>query len=238
MSKIIIFILVTILIFLTSCSTYEENITFFSDGKILYELAIISSVEKGGNKTEPTSESNRDKNWRKNIVFTDFYKQEIQKDEQRPIKAQEEELLLALEPIIYDQSVNGDTIKISGLFDNAEKLNKALYSLTQLVLTDFQKTDSIEDTPLGLPLEIVSYSWNGNKLDVYIPAFEEGGYDEKETKDSSDKKNKIFYHFPNKVTSVNDTDFVLSKDKKTVTLTYGYDFYLPMKARSVTIETE
>lgn len=238
MKKSLLLLIVTILF--SSCSIYEE-IYFNEDMSVKYEMKFDASELLGMVSASSLSSSSFPTD--SVLSFADIIAEH--KDSLQTLSAEEQLILEDFKSVTL--KIKSDTIDktffitLLGDFKDSEALNRALKVISEQkgkgsdVKTGRKVVDQFDNTS--------KYFWDGRNMKREIQPKTSVGSEASKDQNMMDMlstgKMIVKYHFPKRVTKVNNPDALFSQDGKTIVIEYSTkDFMNSAKKINIEIETE
>jgi hypothetical protein len=238
MNKITYFLLVLVIIFLTSCQ-FSENIYLNEDGSGKMEFSFDASeiMKMAG---ENFSESSGEKDMDSTFTFKEIFDQKRDSISQLP--ADEQLKLKALEPFSVHMLMNEKQQKLNfeifSDFSNANELQDMFAALNTVSNLKGKGAAKANDStnPFSSMADggntNLSYSFKNGVFNRKVKVLDKEI--QKQIVDSlgqaammfANSKYKLNYHFPRKVKSVSNDKALFSADGKTVIIEYGLMDYM------------
>lgn len=210
----------------TSCAIYED-ITFHADGKVEYKIRIDGKELLAAVPDLKTMSGSDDIAKNEVISLADKLR-----DSETEIDQEMEESLKAIEPIYvnYEEDFDNGKIEINifGTFDDAAAFNKAVVALQKIQEKESESADSFDLTFGGGVL-----SWDGKKMKRTVAENSVAkDLDSNEKTDDflknmfSNGKMVVKYHFPKKISSIDNPKALLTQNQQTVVVEYSSDMFV------------
>ncbi len=247
MKKIYILSLILISLFFTSCEIKEE-ITINKDGsgEVYYGYDLSKLIEEFDNDSKPKKEPKKPLDTI--IDFNQLINNPKFKDSIASLTPEKKEMLESLKnmkmKMVMDEAAKKMEFGFGFAFKDIDSLKNMFDKIqkAQQFSSNKNQTKMVKDKPIYQGLsgtnQTLSYHYNG-KVFKRTAKLKKTRTEEEQKKLDKDVKendkidalfNKLKYtivlHFPKKIKKVNAKNAVFSKDKKTVTITYGLDTYL------------
>lgn len=247
MKKFYLFAFIIILFSILSCEIKEE-ITINKDGsgevyynydlsKLVKEFKLDTQVKKDGEKPVDTI-----------IDFNQLLNNPKFKDRISSLTPEKKEMLKSLKnmkmKMVMDEANKKMSFGFGFSFKNIDSLKNMFEKIqkAQQFSSNKKQTNMVQDKPIYQGLsganQDLSYKYNGKIFQRTVKLKKLRTEEEQKEIDKDVKQNDktdalfnklkytIVLHFPKKIKKVNAKIAVFSKDKKTVTISYGLDTYL------------
>jgi len=252
MKKIVKFTLITLLsVFVLSCSISEETV-FNQDGSIDYSCMVDGSRLMKMMPDTAFQKKDMEKSVDTVFSFADFI--EKHKDSIAQLPPAEQEKLEKIKPLSMRSHIDTDKkelfFQIFGKFADANTLNYA-FDNSQTMQENIPSNDGFANKAGNLINSLgknrINIEWDGKIFRKTVTAKKNDSDSLKSNNDSLKMAMNILfngqfkstYKFPKKVKSVSDSTALLSRDKKTVTVSYDLEEYLASPERAnIKIELE